>query len=123
LGFALRKILGAELVSGAELIMQYSGFEAAVKGASLVITGEGCSDEQSAYGKLCAKVAEKAAQSDVPTVLVSGALRGNTAELEKVFHGCFSISPGAVTLDEAIAGTEKNLLRMGANLAYLAGIR
>ena len=122
LGFALRKILNGQLISGAELVMKYSGFEAALAGASLVITGEGCSDEQTAYGKLCACVAEKAAGYAVPTVLVSGALRGNTAALEKVFKGCFSISRGAVSLDEAIAETENNLLRMGANLAHIAGL-
>ena len=40
LGFALRKLLNAELVSGAELILKESGFDEAVKDASLIITGE-----------------------------------------------------------------------------------
>ncbi|MBE6357058.1 MAG: glycerate kinase [Lentisphaerae bacterium] len=119
LGFALRKILNAKLLSGAELVMKYSGFEAALPGASMVITGEGCSDEQTVCGKLCACVAQKAAEYHVPTVLVSGALRGDTSALESLFCGCFSISPGAVSLAEAVAGTERNLLRMGANLARL----
>ena len=119
LGFALREILHGKLVSGADLVMEYSGFESVVKDADIVITGEGCSDEQTVCGKLCSRVAEKAAEYGVPTVLVSGALRGDTAALEKVFCGCFSISPGAISLDEAIAGTRKNLLRMGANIARL----
>lgn len=119
LGFALREIVHGKLVSGADLVMEYSGFESVVKDADLVITGEGCSDEQTAYGKLCARVAEKAAEYGVPTILVSGALRGDTSMLEKLFCGCFSISPGAVSLDEAIAGTRKNLLRTGSNIARL----
>lgn len=122
LGFALREILHGELVSGADLVMEYSGFESVVKNADLVITGEGCSDEQTAYGKLCSRVAEKAAKYGVPTLLVSGALRGDTAALEKVFCGCFSISPGAISLDEAIAGTQKNLIFTGANIARLVHI-
>ena len=122
MGYALRKFLGGKLVSGASLVMEKSGFLAALPGSSLVITGEGCSDEQTAYGKLCSKVAEAAAAEGVPTVLLSGALRGDTAVLEKLFCGTFSISPGAVTLDEAIAGTRKNLARMGANLAGLATV-
>lgn len=121
LGFALREILHGELVSGAQLVMEYSGFDSVLENADLVITGEGCSDEQTAFGKLCACVAKRASERGVPTVLVSGALRGETAALEELFCGCFSISPGAVTLDEAIAGTERNLLRMGANLARFAG--
>ena len=119
LGFALRKFLNGELVSGAQLVMEYSGFIDVLDGASLVITGEGCSDEQTAYGKLCSQVAKSAGKKGVPTLLLSGALRGDTAVLEKLFCGCYSISPGAVTLDEAIAGTGKNLARMGANLARL----
>lgn len=119
LGFALRRILNAELVSGAKLVMEFSGFLAALDGADMVITGEGCSDEQTACGKLCACVAEAAAAKGVPTTLVSGALRGDTSVLEKLFQGCFSIAPGPVSLDEAIAGTRRNLLRMGANLAHL----
>lgn len=122
LGFALREILHGELVSGAQTVMEYSGFADALTGADLVITGEGCSDEQTAFGKLCSCVAEKAAEYQVPTVLVSGALRGDTTVLEKRFQGCFSISPGAVSLDEAIAGTRNNLLRMGANLAHLISV-
>ena len=119
LGFALRKILGGKLVSGAELILKYSGFDAALDGADLVITGEGCSDEQTACGKLCSVVAEHARKFQVPTVLVSGALRGDTAALEKCFAGCFSIAAGPGTLDDAIAATGENLRRMGANLAHL----
>ena len=119
LGFALRKILHAELVSGAQLVMRYSGFLDALPGSSLVITGEGCSDEQTVCGKLCACVAEAAAGHRIPTVLISGALRGDTTALEKIFCGCYSIAPGPVSLDEAIAGTGKNLRRMAANLAEL----
>ena len=119
LGFALRKILAAELVSGAELVMAYSGFENALAGADLVITGEGCSDEQTAYGKLCSCVAKRAAEHNVPAILVSGALKGDTAALEKLFAGCFSISPGAVTLAEALAGIRRNLMRTGASIARI----
>lgn len=121
LGFALRRILRGELISGARLVMRYSGFEDALAGADMVITGEGCSDEQTVCGKLCACVAERAGEAGVPTVLLSGALRGDTAALEKCFRGCFSIAPGPVSLAEAIAGTAGNLRRMGANLAHLAG--
>ncbi|MBR7121714.1 MAG: glycerate kinase [Lentisphaeria bacterium] len=122
LGFALRKILGATLVSGAELVLEYSNFDAAAADADLVITGEGCSDEQTAYGKLCSIVAAHAAKYDVPTILVSGALKGDCTALEKVFLACFSIARGPATLDEAIAATEKNLRHMAINLARIFSI-
>ena len=119
LGFALRQVLKAELVSGAELVMKYSGFDNALNGADLVITGEGCSDEQTAYGKLCSCGAEHAAKYDITTRLVSGALKGDTAALEKLFTGCFSISNGAISLDEAIANTDRNLRRTAKSIARL----
>lgn len=119
LGFALRKILHGQLVSGAELIIENSGLPAALPGAARVITGEGCSDEQTAYGKLCSVVARTAKRYRVPVTLVSGALRGDTGALEELFDGCFSIASGPGKLESAIADTAKNLRRTGANLAHL----
>ena len=120
LGFAMRAVLKAEVRSGAGLVLDLSGFDAAARGAVLVVTGEGCSDEQTAYGKLCAVVAERAEAALVPTVLCAGALRGDTSALEKRFDGVFSIAAGPGTLDAAIAATRENLRRAGANLARLS---
>ena len=122
LGFALRAVLKAEVRSGAGLVLDLSGFDAAVRDAALVITGEGCSDEQTVYGKLCAVVAERAESAGVPTVLCAGALRGDTSALEKRFSGVFSIAAGPGSLEAAIAATRENLRRAGANLAKLASV-
>lgn len=120
LGFAMRAVLKAEVRSGAGLVLDLSGFDEAARGAALVITGEGCSDEQTAYGKLCAVVAEHAEAVNAPTVLCAGALRGDTSRLEKRFSGVFSIASGPGSLEDAIAATRENLRRAGANLARLA---
>ena len=122
LGFAMRAVLKATIRSGAGLVIGLSGFDEAVCGATLVITGEGCSDVQTVYGKLCAVVAERAAAQKTPTVLCAGALRGDTAELEKRFSGVFSIASGPGTLENAMATTSENLRRAGANLAALASV-
>ena len=119
LGFALRQ-LGGEMVSGAQLVMQETHFTEHLAGADLVITGEGCSDDQTACGKLCSAIALAAKRSEVPTVLVSGALRGDCAELEKLFAGCFSISRGVCTLEEALKDTENNLKKSARALAAFA---
>lgn len=119
LGFALRHALHAEMVSGAELVMRHSGFYEALRDADLVITGEGCSDEQTACGKLCSQVAAAARSCGVPVMLFSGALRGDTSQLEKLFDGCFSIASGPGKLEDAIASTAENLRRAGANVARI----
>jgi len=117
LGFALRRVLKAEIASGAGLVIKLAGLPEALPGSTLLITGEGCSDPQTVCGKLCAVAAGTAAAAGVPAVLVSGALKGNTAELEKLFSGVFSIAAGPGTLTDAIAATTENLRRMGSNLA------
>ncbi len=122
LGFALRHVLHAEMVSGAEAVMRHSGFYDLLAGADLVITGEGCSDAQSICGKLCCCVAKAAKKQDVPVMLFSGALKGDIPELEELFDGCFSIACGPGTLADAIAATEPNLRRAGANLARIANL-
>ncbi|MFA6717003.1 MAG: glycerate kinase, partial [Victivallaceae bacterium] len=77
LGFALRALCGAEPVSGAKLIMEITGLKQKLPGADILITGEGCTDFQTAHGKLCAVVAQAAKEAEVPAVLVSGALKGD----------------------------------------------
>jgi len=120
LGFALRTVAAGIPESGAELVLDITGMKEALRGASLLITGEGCSDSQTVCGKLPAVAAETARKIGVPTVLCSGALRGDTAPLEAVFAGVFSIAAGPGSLDDAIAATRANLRRCGANLAGLA---
>ncbi len=121
LGFALRQ-LGGKMESGAELVMRETGFYDQLSGADLVITGEGCSDNQTACGKLCSSIALAAAAAGVPTVLLSGALKGDCSELEKLFSGCFSISRGVCTLDEALKNTGENLKRAAASFAAFVSI-
>lgn len=58
LGFALVSFLSGELVKGAPAILKAMGFDKVVGNADLVITGEGCFDEQSLLGKAPSCVAE-----------------------------------------------------------------
>ena len=68
LGFALVSFLGGELVKGAPAVLKAMGFDTLVKKADLVITGEGCFDEQSLLGKAPSCVAEMAADKTVIAV-------------------------------------------------------
>jgi glycerate kinase len=119
LGVALRVLAGAQMVSGANLMIGITGLENHLRGADLLITGEGCTDSQTADGKLCAVVAETARNAGVPTVLLSGAVSGNAEVLGGVFAGAFSIATGPCTLNDAIKNTRQNLCRAAANIAGL----
>ena len=119
LGFALRVLTKAQMVSGAELMIGITGLENHLKGSDLLITGEGCSDSQTVNGKLCAVVAETAKRAGVPAVLLSGAVHGGSEVFGGLFAGAFSIASGPCTLQEAISATRQNLFSASANIAGL----
>ncbi|MDD5727507.1 MAG: glycerate kinase [Victivallales bacterium] len=123
LGFGLRALCGAQPVSGAELVMEITGLKPKLAGADVLITGEGCTDFQTAHGKLCAAVAQAAADAKVPAVLVSGALAGDLRGLSDLFAAMFSTAARPESLEDAIAQTPANLVRLGRNIAGLLSLK
>ncbi len=71
-GAGLIAFLDARLVPGAPLVVDASGFDAALPGARLVITGEGRVDGQTAFGKAPGEVAKRARAAGIPTLLLAG---------------------------------------------------
>ena len=64
--------LGAELVPGAALILELLGFDARMRAARAVVTGEGKLDFQSLAGKAVSEVATRARQAGVPCHAIVG---------------------------------------------------
>lgn len=105
--------LGARLRGGAALVCDEVGVEASLDGASLVITGEGRLDEQTAAGKAPAEVAARAARAGVPCVAVCGRVSGG----EELFTA-------AIALDQLGDEPERrvrSLLRRAGALAVQTG--
>ena len=71
-GAGLIAFLDATLEQGAPLVVQAAGLDAALRGAELVITGEGRVDEQTAYGKAPGEVAKRAHAAGIPVLLLAG---------------------------------------------------
>jgi len=71
-GAGLVAFLDAKLVKGAPLVVDASGFDQALHGARLVITGEGRVDGQTAFGKAPGEVAKRAKSAGIPTLLLAG---------------------------------------------------
>ncbi len=67
--------LDAELVPGAAFILDAVGFDARMRAARAVVTGEGKLDEQSLVGKVVSEVATRARQSGVPCHAIVGTRR------------------------------------------------
>lgn len=82
LGFCLVSFFGAELVKGAPTVLHAMGFDTLAKQAELIITGEGCFDEQSLLGKAPSSVA--ALSGDTPVVAVAGRCKINLPQNSKI---------------------------------------
>jgi glycerate 2-kinase len=65
-------VLGAELVPGAAFVLDAIGFDARMRAARAVVTGEGKLDAQSLTGKVVSEVATRARQAGVPCHAIVG---------------------------------------------------
>ncbi|MGD9736114.1 MAG: glycerate kinase [Solirubrobacterales bacterium] len=63
---------GAELVSGADFVLEVCGFDRALEASDLVVTGEGCLDSQSYAGKIVSAITSRSAAAGVPCCAVVG---------------------------------------------------
>lgn len=93
-GAGMIAFLDAQLVPGAPLVVEASGFDAKLQGADFVITGEGQADEQTAYGKAPGEVAKRAKEARIPVLLIAGSKGPGWEALRGL--GVMSV----VTLDE-----------------------
>ncbi|MEV8376435.1 glycerate kinase [Kribbella sp. NPDC056861] len=80
-GFAALALLGAELRPGIELVLELAGLREQLRGADLLVTGEGRLDEQTLRGKAVTGVAAAGAAGGVPVVAVCGT---NTLDAEQL---------------------------------------
>jgi len=69
----LWSVLGARLVPGAGFVLDAIGFDARMRAARAVVTGEGRLDAQSLTGKIVSEVATRARQAGVPCHAIVGA--------------------------------------------------
>lgn len=124
LGAGLVAFAGGKLESGVDLVLDAVNLADRLRTADLCLTGEGALDAQSAFGKTIAGVARLAHSMDVSTFALAGSI-GEGAE-ETLAHGLdayFSICPGPLSADEAIASASRLLEKAAeqAVRAFLAG--
>lgn len=112
LGAGAVGFLGAQLKAGSQIVLEVSSAEGKIQSADLVITGEGRTDFQTAYGKVPVGVAALAKKYNVPVLVISGSVEGPPDAFSA--HGiqsCFSVSEGPGTLDDAFAKAQDQLER------------
>ncbi|KLU67984.1 glycerate 2-kinase [Desulfosporosinus acididurans] len=112
LGAGLVGFLGAKLRPGSQMILDVAKAEEKIKHADLVLSGEGMTDFQTAYGKVPVGVAALAVKYKVPVVVISGAVEGQPDLLgDYGVNCCFSVSEGPGTLEEAFSKGEVQIER------------
>lgn len=119
--------LGAELTPGADALLDLVQFDELVRGACVVVTGEGSVDAQTAEGKVPVGVAHRAkcVRPDVPVYAVCGSRAEN---LERVYAAgvdvVLPIEMGPQTLEQALSTdqTRANLIATGETLGRIMGL-
>jgi glycerate kinase len=110
-------VLGAQVVSGAGLICDLVGLDAALDGAALAITGEGAIDEQTLRGKAPAEVAQRARRAGVPCLGLAGVVRLTPEQVAAAglaaAHGLTDVEPD---LDRCMAEPAGILTRLAADV-------
>ena len=110
----------ADLQPGIAIVLEASGFNAALADADLVITGEGHLDGQSADGKTVSGVARAAAAAGVPVVAIGGAIGPGAEALYPLGVGALvSLVPGPMSLEEAMDRTPELLADAAERLLRL----
>ncbi len=110
LGAAFLAFTDAIIQPGAEFVMDQLGINERLSNASLVLTGEGSWDAQSAAGKAPAAVAARAASKGVPALIFAG--RVGPSDTDAHPEGVISVVPivrDVCDLQQALTNAAANL--------------
>jgi len=119
----LYAFLNATIINGTDYFLQITNFAAALAKADLVITAEGCIDEQTLQGKGPFGVAKYAKNKNLPVIAMAGKvpIKAN-ANLHKFFDVLLPISHQPFDLPTAIANTASNLTRTAHELGNILSL-
>ena len=120
LGAGLRFFTPAVLRPGVEIVLEAVGFDARVKDAAFVLTGEGRTDFQTAFGKAPVGVAKAAKRYRVPVFCISGGLGEGADEiLAQGIDAVMSICDKPMHLAECIDDAEALIEAAAARLCRI----
>jgi glycerate kinase len=122
LGFALMH-LGAQRHEGIATVMQIIRFEEKLEQCDLVITGEGCLDDQTLHGKVVMGVAQRAAKRGIPCVVLAGEVRLGKREISNVGIDSAYAMKDLVGREAALAHAAESLQALAARVAKTWGRR
>ncbi|MBC7302162.1 MAG: glycerate kinase [Nocardia sp.] len=117
-GFGALAVLGAQVRSGIDVLLELLEFTALVDDARLVVTGEGSLDHQSMHGKAPVGVAAAAKKARVPVVAAVGRTLLSPGEIRAAgFAACYPLSDLEPDPARSIIGAAELLERVGERIA------
>jgi glycerate kinase len=106
--------------SGVEVVLEVGGFENLVAGANMVITGEGCTDGQTAWGKAPAGVNAVAKKHGIPAIIICGSVGAGYEKLYELgVAGIVPMAPGPISLEEVMGRASYYLSQAAERTAHL----
>ncbi len=104
LGAGLMAFLNAELKLGIDIMIDAVNLRERMKGASLVITGEGQLDFQTAFGKTPVGVAKVAKTYNIPVIAIAGSIGEGAKDVyAKGIDAMLGIAQTPMTLEDAVS--------------------
>ena len=108
MGAAFAAFFQATMRPGIEVVMESIQFEEKLKGADLIITGEGKLDSQTLSGKVIAGVCKLAKKQQIPVIALCGSLHLNASQMNELgICSGFSIIPEPCSLELAMKNSAK----------------
>jgi glycerate kinase len=118
-GFAALAALGATTRPGVDVLLQLTRFDDLVRGAALVVTGEGSLDTQTLGGKTPIGVARAARRYGVPTVAVAGRTTLDRRQLDEAgFASTYTLQDLEPDLDICMREAPRLLQQIGRLIAH-----
>ncbi|WP_291529926.1 glycerate kinase [Bacteroides sp. UBA939] len=102
MGGSLYAFLDATLQPGIQLMLDMLEFGKNIKGADLIITGEGKADKQTLMGKVPSGILKEAKKQNIPVILLAGSVEDADELLRAGFQEVYSINPPSISLRQAM---------------------
>lgn len=123
MGAGAAVFLEADLKSGIEVILDTIHFDQMLESCSLVITGEGKLDGQSAKGKVVSGIAKRTARYGIPLLAIVGAIGDDADEIyETGVSAVFSIIRQPMTFAQIKQRTHSDLRKTARTIFQFAEI-
>ncbi|MEZ8227307.1 glycerate kinase [Vibrio splendidus] len=110
-------LFNMQIKPGIEMVLDVLQADEVLKGADLVITGEGQMDNQTLQGKTPYGIAKRASLQGIPTIGIAGSLGSEVEALYGEMSSLFGTVRSPQPLNQVLQEAEMNLTRTARNIA------